>query len=131
VLMGGAGSKEAVQERIDIIRSAIAQTTSEYEREKLQERLAKLSGGVAVIKVGGGSEVEVGEKKDRVVDALNATRAAVEVGCVTAHISIPLSICHPHTSSQLMFVVCAAVCRRALCRAVARLCCTPLRPWPL
>ena len=55
---------------------------SEYEKEKLQERLAKLSGGVAVIKVGGGSEVEVGEKKDRVVDALNATRAAVSEGIV-------------------------------------------------
>jgi len=55
-------------------------TTSEYEKEKLQERLAKLSGGVAVIKVGGSSEVEVGEKKDRIVDALNATRAAVEEG---------------------------------------------------
>src|SRR6185369_8969949 len=55
-------------------------TSSEYEKEKLQERLAKLSGGVAVIKVGGASEVEVGEKKDRIVDALNATRAAVEEG---------------------------------------------------
>jgi chaperonin GroEL len=82
VLMGGAGSKESIDERVAIIRQAIADTTSEYEREKLQERLAKLSGGVAVIKVGGGSEVEVGERKDRVVDALNATRAAVEEGIV-------------------------------------------------
>lgn len=57
-------------------------TTSEYEREKLQERLAKLSGGIAVIKVGGSSEVEVSEKKDRLTDALNATRAAVEEGIV-------------------------------------------------
>merc|ERR1719329_1768093 len=61
----------------------ISSTTSEYEREKLQERLAKLSGGVAVIKVGGASEVVVGEKKDRVDDALNATRAAVEEGIVS------------------------------------------------
>lgn len=82
VLMGGAGSKESIDERVSIIREAIATTTSDYEKEKLQERLAKLSGGVAVIKVGGGSEVEVGEKKDRVVDALNATRAAVEEGIV-------------------------------------------------
>ncbi len=82
VIMGGAGSKESIDERVAIIRTAISQTTSEYEREKLQERLAKLSGGVAVIKVGGGSEVEVGERKDRVVDALNATRAAVEEGIV-------------------------------------------------
>src|ERR1700733_11762916 len=78
--MGGAGSKESIDERVDIIKAAIKSTQSEYEREKLQERLAKLSGGVAVIKVGGASEVEVSEKKDRVVDALNATRAAVEEG---------------------------------------------------
>lgn len=64
------------------MRNLISNTTSDYEREKLQERLAKLSGGVAVIKVGGASEVEVGEKKDRFVDALNATRAAVEEGIV-------------------------------------------------
>jgi chaperonin GroEL (HSP60 family) len=60
----------------------MARTKSDYEAEKLRERLAKLSGGIAVIKVGGGSEVEVGEKKDRFVDALNATRAAVEEGIV-------------------------------------------------
>jgi len=82
LLMGGAGSKESVDERVEIIRSAIKNTSSDYEREKLQERLAKLAGGVAVIKVGGGSEVEVSEKKDRFVDALNATRAAVEEGIV-------------------------------------------------
>jgi chaperonin GroEL len=78
-LFGGAGSKEAVQTRISQIKSLLQTTDSEYEKEKLQQRLAKLSGGVAVIKVGGVSEVEVGEKKDRYVDALNATRAAVEV----------------------------------------------------
>merc|ERR1712107_548575 len=69
-------------ERCDLIKSSIGTTKSDYEKEKLQERLAKLSGGVAVIKVGGASEVEVNEKKDRVVDALNATRAAVEEGIV-------------------------------------------------
>uniref|UniRef100_A0A8H7NLI1 Heat shock protein 60 n=1 Tax=Bionectria ochroleuca TaxID=29856 RepID=A0A8H7NLI1_BIOOC len=81
ILLNGEGSKDAIAQRCEQIRGVIADpTTSEYEKEKLQERLAKLSGGVAVIKVGGSSEVEVGEKKDRFVDALNATRAAVEEG---------------------------------------------------
>lgn len=81
IILNGEGSKDAIAQRCEQIRGVIAdQSTSEYEKEKLQERLAKLSGGVAVIKVGGASEVEVGEKKDRVVDALNATRAAVEEG---------------------------------------------------
>lgn len=82
VILDGAGESSSIQERCELIRSSIETTKSDYEREKLQERLAKLSGGVAVIKVGGASEVEVGEKKDRVVDALNATRAAVEEGIV-------------------------------------------------
>lgn len=82
VVLDGAGQKEIITERCDLIRSSIETTKSDYEREKLQERLAKLSGGVAVIKVGGASEVEVNEKKDRFVDALNATRAAVEEGIV-------------------------------------------------
>lgn len=82
VILDGAGDKDSINERTDLIRHSIETTTSDYEREKLQERLAKLSGGVAVIRVGGASEVEVGEKKDRVVDALNATRAAVEEGIV-------------------------------------------------
>lgn len=82
VVLDGAGEKDAIQERCELIKDSIESTKSDYEREKLQERLAKLSGGVAVIKVGGASEVEVGEKKDRVVDALNATRAAVEEGIV-------------------------------------------------
>ncbi|EOD10125.1 heat shock protein 60, partial [Emiliania huxleyi CCMP1516] len=72
----------AKKERCELLRDSIADTTSEYEKEKLQERLAKLSGGVAVIKVGGATETEVSEKKDRVTDALNATRAAVEEGIV-------------------------------------------------
>merc|ERR1719310_1683405 len=82
VILDGAGGGEAVEERCEVLRDAIADTSSEYEKEKLQERLAKLSGGIAVIKVGGASEVEVSEKKDRVTDALNATRAAVEEGIV-------------------------------------------------
>ena len=82
VVLGGAGDKEAINERCELIRDSISRTGSDYEKEKLQERLAKLSGGVAVIKVGGSTETEVQEKKDRVVDALNATRAAVEEGIV-------------------------------------------------
>lgn len=82
VVLDGAGDKAGITERCELIRSSIETTKSDYEREKLQERLAKLAGGVAVIKVGGASEVEVNEKKDRVVDALNATRAAVEEGIV-------------------------------------------------
>lgn len=82
VVLDGAGGAEAIAERCELIRNSIESTKSDYEREKLQERLAKLSGGVAVIQVGGASEVEVQEKKDRVVDALNATRAAVDEGIV-------------------------------------------------
>ena len=82
VVLGGAGEKSGIQERCDLIKHSIDTTKSDYEREKLQERLAKLSGGVAIIRVGGASELEVSEKKDRVVDALNATRAAVEEGIV-------------------------------------------------
>jgi len=83
ILLNGTGEKSMIQERCEQIRSAMQDSaTSDYDRTKLQERLAKLSGGVAVIKVGGSSEVEVGEKKDRYDDALNATRAAVEEGIV-------------------------------------------------
>ena len=81
-ILDGAGAESAIDERVDIIQQTIEHTKSDYEKEKLQERLAKLSGGVAVIKVGGGSEVEVNEAKDRVTDALNATRAAVQEGIV-------------------------------------------------
>merc|ERR1719232_1628922 len=82
IVLDGGGDRNEVEARCDTIRDLIAASKSDYEREKLQERLAKLGGGVAVIKVGGASEVEVSEKKDRVVDALNATRAAVEEGIV-------------------------------------------------
>ncbi len=81
-IVDGAGKKADIQGRIAQIKAQIEETTSDYDKEKLQERLAKLAGGVAVIKVGGSTEVEVKEKKDRVDDALNATRAAVEEGVV-------------------------------------------------
>ena len=81
-LVDGAGTSEAIAARVAAIRAQIEITTSEYDQEKLQERLAKLAGGVAIIKVGGSSEVEVKERKDRVDDALHATRAAVEEGVI-------------------------------------------------
>jgi chaperonin GroEL len=81
-IVDGSGPKEAIEARVAAIRQQTETTTSDYDREKLQERLAKLAGGVAVIKVGGASEVEVKERKDRVDDALHATRAAVEEGIV-------------------------------------------------
>ncbi len=79
-IVGGAGDKEAIADRVAQIRKQIENTTSDYDKEKLQERLGKLAGGVAVLYVGAGSEIEMKEKKDRVEDALNATRAAVEEG---------------------------------------------------
>ncbi|XP_038720329.1 chaperonin CPN60-2, mitochondrial [Tripterygium wilfordii] len=82
VVLDGVGDKKAIEERCEQIRAAIESSTSDYDKEKLQDRLAKLSGGVAVLKIGGASETEVGEKKDRVTDALNATKAAVEEGIV-------------------------------------------------
>jgi chaperonin GroEL len=81
-IIDGAGSKEEIQGRIGQIKAQIEETTSDYDREKLQERLAKLAGGVAVIRVGGSTEVEVKERKDRVDDAMHATKAAVEEGVV-------------------------------------------------
>jgi chaperonin GroEL len=81
-IVDGAGKKKDIEARVGQIKAQIEETTSDYDREKLQERLAKLAGGVAVIRVGGATEVEVKEKKDRVEDALNATRAAVEEGIV-------------------------------------------------
>ncbi|HZH10170.1 MAG TPA: chaperonin GroEL, partial [Microvirga sp.] len=81
-IIDGAGKKQDIEARVAQIKAQIEETTSDYDREKLQERLAKLAGGVAVIRVGGATEVEVKEKKDRVDDALNATRAAVEEGIV-------------------------------------------------
>ncbi|KAH9612148.1 hypothetical protein KSS87_013310 [Heliosperma pusillum] len=82
VILDGSGDKKSIEERCEQIRSGIELSTSDYDKEKLEERLAKLSGGVAVLKIGGASEAEVGEKKDRVTDALNATKAAVAEGIV-------------------------------------------------
>jgi len=81
-VVGGSGKKKDIEGRCGQIRAQIDETSSDYDREKLQERLAKLAGGVAVIRVGGVTEVEVKERKDRVEDAMNATRAAVEEGVV-------------------------------------------------
>ena len=81
-IVDGAGEKTEIQARVAQLRTQIEETTSDYDKEKLQERLAKLSGGVAIIRVGGASEIEVKERKDRVEDALNATRAAVQEGVV-------------------------------------------------
>ena len=92
IIVGGAGDSEAIQSRVSQIRAAIETTTSDFDREKLQERLAKLAGGVAVIKVGAATEAEMKEKKLRIEDALNATKAAVEEGIVagggTAYLNV-------------------------------------------
>ena len=88
-IVNGAGKKAEIEARITQIKAQIEETTSDYDKEKLQERLAKLAGGVAVIRVGGATEVEVKERKDRVDDAMHATRAAVEEGI------LPGSIAHP------------------------------------
>ena len=82
IIMGGNGSKDDMKERVEMIEEQITKTTSEYDKEKLQERLGRLTGGVAVIKVGGASEIEVNELKDRINDALCATRAASDEGIV-------------------------------------------------
>src|SRR3546814_9070649 len=81
-IVDGAGKKKDVEGRCGQIRAQIEEPTSDYDREKLQERLAKLAGGVAVLRVGGSTEIEVKERKDRVDDAMHATRAAVEEGIV-------------------------------------------------
>ena len=83
-IIGGSGDPAKIEARVASIRAQIEESTSDYDREKLQERVAKLAGGVAVIKVGAATEVEMKEKKDRVEDALHATRAAVEEGIVPA-----------------------------------------------
>merc|ERR1712242_286785 len=82
LMLRGKGGEADVSRRVEMIRDQIEMSTSEYEKEKMQERMARLASGVAVLKIGGASEVEVNEKKDRVTDALNATRAAVEEGIV-------------------------------------------------
>lgn len=90
--MDGEGNSESIADRVSQIKEQISETTSEYDKEKLQERLAKFQGGVGIIKVGGASEVEVSEIKDRITDALCATRAAVEEGVVIGKIRPARSI---------------------------------------
>ena len=90
-IVEGAGDKSAIDARVQLIKNQIADTTSDFDREKLQERLAKLAGGVAVIKVGAPTETELKELKLRIEDALNATRAAVEEGMVSGG-ELPLSM---------------------------------------
>ncbi|WP_187972345.1 chaperonin GroEL [Aquibium microcysteis] len=123
-IVDGAGKKEEIQGRVAQIKQQIEETTSDYDREKLQERLAKLAGGVAVIRVGGSTEVEVKEKKDRVDDALNATRAAVEEGIVpgggTALLRASLAIQGEGANADQKAGI--AIVRRALqapCRQIA------------
>jgi chaperonin GroEL len=123
-IVDGAGKKEEIQGRVAQIKQQIEETTSDYDREKLQERLAKLAGGVAVIRVGGSTEVEVKEKKDRVDDALNATRAAVEEGIVpgggTALLRASLAIKGEGANADQKAGI--AIVRRALqapCRQIA------------
>src|SRR5665648_888694 len=94
-VIDGAGKKKDIEGRVGQIKQQIEETTSDYDKEKLQERLAKLAGGVAVIRVGGATEIEVKEKKDRVDDALNSTRAAVEEGIVpSGGVALLLSLIH-------------------------------------
>src|SRR6201994_519598 len=105
-IVNGAGKKADIEARVQQIKAQIEETTSDYDREKLQERLAKLAGGVAIIRVGGATEIEVKEKKDRVEDALNATRAAVQEGVVPgggvalARASLVLSRLNPVNAEQ-------------------------------
>lgn len=82
LLLKGQGLEKNIALRVEQIKDQIENSTSDYEKEKMQERMARLSSGVAILKIGGSSEVEMGEKKDRVTDALNATRAAIEEGIV-------------------------------------------------
>lgn len=116
-IVDGAGQKSDIEGRVAQIKAQIEETTSDYDREKLQERLAKLAGGVAVIRVGGSTEVEVKEKKDRIDDALNATRAAVQEGivpgggvacCVLPRRSPPRV---QTTTRKLASTSCARLCR--------------------
>jgi chaperonin GroEL len=122
-IIDGAGKKKEIEGRIAQIRAQIEETTSDYDREKLQERLAKLAGGVAIIRVGGATETEVKERKDRVEDAMHATRAAVEEGIVAGggvallHGTKALARLKPENSDQQVGI---DIVRRALA-APARL----------
>ena len=125
IILDGGGEKSAIEERCEQIRDSMESASSDYDREKLQERLAKLSGGVAVLKIGGASEVEVGEKKDRVTDALNATKAAVEEGivigggCALLYASRALSSVTAPNFDQGIGIKIVADSLRVPCRTIA------------
>merc|ERR1719445_117925 len=105
LMLRGKGDPRDIDERMEMIQDQIEDTKSEYEKEKLSERLAKLSKGVAQLKIGGASEVEVNEKKDRVTDALNATRAAVEevlFAGIVAAAQYPEFVMALHSSKRLL-----------------------------
>jgi chaperonin GroEL len=121
-VIDGAGDKAAIASRVSQIRTQVDETTSDYDKEKLQERLAKLAGGVAVIRVGGGSEVEVKERKDLVDDALNATRAAVQEGVVPGG-----GVALVHAGKALVGLTGANPDQTAGVRIVARAIQSPLR----
>jgi chaperonin GroEL len=120
-IVGGAGKKADIEARVNQIKAQIEETTSDYDREKLQERLAKLAGGVAVIRVGGATEVEVKERKDRVHDAIHATRAAVEGGIVPGG-----GVALLRASEHLKGFKPRTTTRRPASRSSARRC--PIRP---
>ena len=98
-IIDGAGKKKDIESRVTQLKAQVEETTSDYDREKLQERLAKLAGGVAIIKVGGATEIEVKERKDRVEDAMHATKAAVEEGVVAGG-GAALALCHARARAQ-------------------------------
>ena len=116
-IVNGAGKKKDIEDRITQIKAQIEETTSDYDREKLQERLAKLAGGVAVIRVGGATEVEVKERKDRVDDAMHATRAAVEEGVLPGG-----GVALLRATEQLKKVRAPTTTRRPASRSCARRC---------
>ena len=123
-IVDGAGKKSDIEARVKQIKVQIEETTSDYDGEKLQERLAKLAGGVAIIKVGGATEVEVKERKDRVDDALHATRAAVEEGIVPGGgVALFVPSRRSRTSSPITRIKksespsCARPCRRRPARS--------------
>jgi chaperonin GroEL len=119
-IVDGAGEKDQITGRCEQIKAQIEETTSDYDREKLQERLAKLAGGVAVIRVGGSTEVEVKERKDRVDDALHATRAAVQEGIVPGGGVALLRACSTHaTALQERMLTYADVCCSELAYAAS------------
>ena len=129
-IIDGAGKKKDIDGRVNQIRAQIEETTSDYDREKLQERLAKLAGGVAVIRVGGATEIEVKERKDRVEDAMNSTRAAVEEGIVPGGGSALLTRSRPSTKLIRKTTISVSVSRSCNARLSYRSSRLPRTPVP-